>query len=215
MADQLKDRVRDRLDVLGINAFEAARRMGDKTGRDFVSDILKGRKNSVRGDKLTLLAKALETDTAFLLAAADAPKAFTRIIGRVGANPDGSIIYTSADEAFIWVELTPGVTSDAVALEVLGHSMHTLADDGSLIFFESQHTPPTADMLGEAVVVETEDGQVLLKRLLRGSAPGLYDLASINGPTLRDQRVVWAAEITAIVPPRAARRLLKREDVAA
>src|SRR5690606_27840286 len=113
--------------------------------------------------------------------------------------------------------LPTGGTSDAVALEVDGHSMRGFADDGALVYFENQHTPPTEDMIGEVVVVqialgadESEDEDVLVKRLLRGSQDGLYDLESLVGPTLRDVRVRWAAEITQIIPPRQARRLIRR-----
>jgi transcriptional regulator with XRE-family HTH domain len=132
------------------------------------------------------------------------------IIGRVGANPDGEIVMTSADAAFDFAPLPPGGTSDSVALEVHGHSMRGYADDGALIYFEIQRTPPSQDMLGHVVVVETEDGRVLLKRLLRGSAPGLYDLESGNGATIRDVRLAWAAEPTAIIPPKHARKIILR-----
>jgi SOS-response transcriptional repressor LexA len=65
----------------------------------------------------------------------------------------------------------PGGTTDSVALEVKGHSMRAIAEDGSLIYFEDQRNPPTPDMLGYYVIAELEDGRVLFKRLLRGSVP--------------------------------------------
>ena len=61
------------------------------------------------------------------------------------------------------------------------------------------------------VVVETDTDEVLVKRLLRGSEPGAYDLESIAGPTRHDARVRWAAHITAIIPPFQARRIIVRE----
>lgn len=73
--------------------------------------------------------------------------------------------------------------------------------DGALIYYNDRHFPPTDDMLGIIVIVGLEDGRVLLKKLLRGSRPGLYDLESIHGPILHDQRVAWAAHIECIVPP--------------
>jgi hypothetical protein len=60
--------------------------------------------------------------------------------------------------------------------------------------------------------VGLEDGRVLFKKLLRGSAPGLYDLESTAGDTIRDVRLRWAAEPTAIIPPRQARRIVRRAD---
>ena len=133
-----------------------------------------------------------------------------RIIGRVGADTEGTVIQTTGQEGYDTVPVPPGGTSDAAALEVVGHSMRTIADDGSLIYFEDQRNPPTADMLGYYCIVETEDGRVLFKRLLRGSAPGLYMLESQVGPPIEDVRLRWAAEPTAIIPPKQARRIIRR-----
>jgi hypothetical protein len=64
-------------------------------------------------------------------------------------------------------------------------------------------------MLGHVVVVETDTDEVLVKRLLRGSEPGVFDLESIAGPTRHDTRLRWAAHITAIIPPFQARRIIR------
>lgn len=135
---------------------------------------------------------------------------FVRIIGRVGADADGTIIYVTGQESWDTAPMPPGGTSDCVALEVSGHSMRAIAEDGALIYFENQHNPPTPDMIGYVCIVETEDGRVLVKRLLKGSAKGLYDLESQNGPTISDVRIVWAAEPTAIIPAKQARKVIRR-----
>lgn len=134
------------------------------------------------------------------------------VIGRVGANPGGDVLLASGQDGGELAPIPPGGTDKAVALLVSGHSMRGLADDGALIYFEDQRTSPSADMLGQVVVLETETDEVLVKRLLRGSAPGLYDLESIAGPTRHDARIRWAAHITAIIPPFQARRILVRGD---
>jgi SOS-response transcriptional repressor LexA len=131
------------------------------------------------------------------------------IIGKVGADAEGVIVYSTADDTDEFVPIAPGGSGDSVALKVVGHSMGDWAPDGSLIYMETQRTPPTPEMIGYPAVVETEDGRVLLKRLLKGSEPGVYDLESRNGPTLQDVRLRWAAEVTAIVPPRHARRIIQ------
>jgi transcriptional regulator with XRE-family HTH domain len=135
-----------------------------------------------------------------------------RIIGRVGADTEGAVIQTSGQEGFDMVPVPPGGTSAAVALEVVGHSMRAVAEDGSLIYFEDQRNPPAPDMLGYYCIVEIEDGRVLFKRLLRGSAPGLFVLESQVGPPIEDVRLRWAAEPTAIIPPKQARRIIRRAD---
>jgi transcriptional regulator with XRE-family HTH domain len=132
------------------------------------------------------------------------------VIGKVGANPEGIVLFATGQEAGDLAPVPPGGSDNAVALQVSGHSRRGLADDGALIYFEDQRTPPTADMLGHVVVVETDADEVLVKRLLRGSAPGVYDLESLAGPTRHDARLRWAAHITAIIPPFQARRILIR-----
>ena len=138
------------------------------------------------------------------------PGGMVPVKGMVGANPDGSVLFANGQEAWDLAPIPPGGTENAVALQVSGHSMRGLADDGALIYFEDQRTPPTSDMLGQIVVVEMETDEVLVKRLLRGSEPGRYDLESLAGPTRRDARLRWAAHITAIIPPFQARRILLR-----
>ena len=134
---------------------------------------------------------------------------FVHIIGRVGANPEGSVLFATGQEAGDLAPIPPGGTERAVALRVVGHSMRGVADDGALIYFEDQRTPPTPDMLGHVVVVEVDTDEVLVKRLLRGGKPNRYDLESLAGPTRRDAKLRWAAHITAIIPPYQARKVIR------
>jgi transcriptional regulator with XRE-family HTH domain len=131
------------------------------------------------------------------------------IIGRVGANPDGLVLFATGQEPGDLAPIPPGGSDKAVALLVVGHSMRGVADDGALIYFEDQRTAPTSDMLGHVVVVEVDTDEVLVKRLLRGSRAGRYDLESVAGPTREDARLRWAAHITAIIPPFQARRIIR------
>ncbi len=132
-----------------------------------------------------------------------------RVIGRVGADTEGRVLFAAGQEAGELVPLPPGGTEKAVALRVVGHSMRGVTDDGGLIYFEDQRTPPTPDMFGHIVVVETLEGEVLVKRLLRGSLKGRYDLESVVGPVRENAKIRWAAHITAIIPPHQARRILR------
>lgn len=134
---------------------------------------------------------------------------FVPVIGRVGATPEGAVLFATGHDPGELAPIPPGGTEQAVALRVVGHSMRGVADDGALIYFEDQRTPPTPDMLGHVVVVETDADEVLVKRLLRGSRPGLFDLESLAGPMRQDARLRWAAHITAIIPPFQARRIIR------
>ena len=140
---------------------------------------------------------------------ASALAGYVPILGRVGANPEGVVLFATGQDAGDLAPIPPGGTDKAAALRVVGHSMRGLADDGALIYFEDQRTPPTPDMLGHVVVVEIDTDEVLVKRLLRGSRSGLFDLESVAGPTRQDARLRWAAHITAIIPPFQARRIIQ------
>ncbi|MFC3077878.1 XRE family transcriptional regulator [Phenylobacterium terrae] len=155
-------------------------------------------------------ASAFRVRTEWLYAGAGpaSDPGFAPVIGRVGADPSGALLFATGQSPGELAPLPPGATDRAVALRVAGESMRGLADDGALIYFEDQRTPPTPDMLGHVVVVETDGDEVLVKRLLRGSRPGLYDLESLDAPARSDVRLRWAAHITAIIPPFQARRIL-------
>jgi len=140
---------------------------------------------------------------------AAAPSGLVPVIGRVGANPEGAVLFATGHDPAELAPIPPGGTEMARALKVVGHSMRGVADDGALIYFEDQRTPPTPDMLGQVVVVETDTDEVLVKRLLRGSRPGCFDLESVVGPVRQDARLRWAAHITAIIPPFQARRIIR------
>jgi len=134
---------------------------------------------------------------------------FVPVAGRVGASADGAVLFATGDQPTDLAPIPPGGTERARALLVVGYSMRGVADDGALIYFEDQRTPPTPDMLGHIVVMELDTDEVLVKRLLRGSMPGVYDLESVAGPTRHDVRLRWAAHITAIIPPYQARRIIR------
>lgn len=133
----------------------------------------------------------------------------TRIVGRVGANPNGAVLFAQGQAGNELVPLPPGASDKAVALQVVGQSMPGLADEGALIYFEDQRTPPGPDMLGHVVVVELDSDEVLVKRLLRGSRSGRYTLESVVGERREDVKIRWAAHVTAIIPPFQARRIIR------
>lgn len=141
----------------------------------------------------------------------DSPK-MTTIVGKAGAATDGVVVFAEGHGGFGTVMLPEGASANSVAIEVEGYSMGLLAD-GALVFY-SDRLAPSDDMIGTIVIVETDNGEVLLKRLLRGSRQGLFDLESLNGPTLRDRRLRWAAHIDSLVPPwRAKRMRIEAADV--
>jgi hypothetical protein len=157
-------------------------------------------------------ARAYRVSKGWLLTGEGSEDPYIAIVGRVGADPEGRIIYSEGDGVGDVAPVPPGGTESAVAVEVAGHSMRGMADDGALLYYEDRRDPPTDDMLGQVVIVGLDTGEVLVKRLLRGSRKGRYDLESVAGPVRSDARVLWAAHITAIIPPATARRIILRGE---
>jgi transcriptional regulator with XRE-family HTH domain len=129
------------------------------------------------------------------------------IVGRVGASTDGRVVHDSDQGPFGEIQAPIGARGNEAVVEVDGHSMGIYAPDGSLILYEKREDPPQDNMLGEVCVVGLPDGRVLVKRLLRGSRRGLFDLESVVGDTLKDQAVSWAAVVLVVVHPKQARKL--------
>lgn len=212
----LKDilaRIEKRLKDVGLSATAASKQAGlsEDAIRNMRRAIEKDERQGVSTATIIALAPILQTTTSWLIdgvGSGDPP--LVRIVGYIGADAGGEIIYATGQESWDMAPVPPGGTTDSVALLVKGHSMRTVAEDGALIYFEDQRTPPTSDMFGYPCVVETEDGRILFKKLLKGSERGVYDLESYNGPTIQDVRLKWAAEPTAIIPARQARRVIRR-----
>lgn len=138
-----------------------------------------------------------------------------RIVGKVGANPDDSVIFSTGQGTWDYAPIPPGGSPDSVILQVEGHSYRGVADDGSLIYYDERLPTPTRDMLRQLVVCELETGQVVLKRLQKGSTKDVWDLESLNAPTMEDQKLVWVAHVTWVAPPHQARKIIRRNYEAA
>jgi hypothetical protein len=136
-----------------------------------------------------------------------------QIIGRAGGGPEGSIEFPNSEQPLGWAPMPPGWTETTVALEVWGNSMRPIANDGWLVYYDSRKGGLSQDMFGQPCVIGLVSGHTVLKTPFPGSKRGLFNLESQNPAidTMRDQRVKWAALVTAIVPRKAARNL--RKDV--
>jgi transcriptional regulator with XRE-family HTH domain len=172
--------------------------------------------NGLRPAVAEKLAPILGTTLGYLLTGEglmQAGEQLVPILGHVGADSDGTIIYATGQENGDLVPVPPGGSGLSRGLEVRGHSGGDFAPQGSIIYFDDQRNPPTPDMIGYPCVVATDDDRVLLKRLLKGSRQGLYDLESISGPTLSDMRLLWAALVTFVAPPHQARKIRRHASV--
>lgn len=134
-----------------------------------------------------------------------------QIIGRAGAGPGGSIEFSEGGRLGE-APAPPSATENTVALEVWGSSMRPIAYDGWLVYYDDRRSGLTPDMFGEPCVIGLADGHTVVKIPQKGSKRGLYNLESANPAvdTMRDQRVSWAALVTAFIPRRPAAKLVRQ-----
>lgn len=191
--------------LVGTNTRQVANRSG--VAYTTLASFVQGDTQSLKGENEELIANAFGTSA--LEVFAGFASTHVPVIGRVGADAEGRVLFAEGDDPREEVPIPPGGTDQARGLKVVGHSMRGVVDDGGLIYFEDQRTPPTPDMLNRVCVVETVEGEVLVKRLLKGSEAGVFDLESVNGPTMPDRRLKWAAHVTAIIPPWQTSRVLR------
>lgn len=120
----------------------------------------------------------------------------------VGYVSGGGEILFKAGQGHVRETVMPpsGGGPDTVAVIVEGDSMAGVLDDGWMVYYDGGGRPPTPDMFGKLCVVGLEAGRVLIRRLQRGRVAGSYDLYSVSGQPLMDQRVSWAARVIWIRP---------------
>lgn len=144
------------------------------------------------------LATALGTTTDWLIKGGELESSNTRkIVGLVGAG--GSVSPCDDDNDLGYIDppfLTP---KDSVAVEVRGDSMVPLMEEGDLVLYRMDAPFILQDCINRRCVVQTEEGSVYVKRLRFAQMEGCFDLESMNAPTLKNQRIVWAGPVLGIV----------------
>jgi transcriptional regulator with XRE-family HTH domain len=117
------------------------------------------------------------------------------IVGLVGA---GTQIIAFEDTAFDEIIAPYGTAPDVEALIVRGSSQEPEFQDGDVILYRRKLQDPEL-LLRQRCIVWTEDGLCMIKRLRRGSGPGLFDLDSNNAATLVDQRLTTCVKVESVI----------------
>ncbi|MBR2813449.1 MAG: S24/S26 family peptidase [Reyranella sp.] len=115
------------------------------------------------------------------------------VLSYVGAGAE--VIPVAGDGPVDHVDVPVGlekVTSGGY--RVRGDSMMPMFADGDVLFPE-QHPSPPERRIGSVVIADLGDGRRLVKKLLRGSKPGRWNLLSVNPsePAFEDQIVLRVA----------------------
>ena len=141
METSLQKRLRIRLDIMEMNALQAAKKAG--LGESFVRDILRGKTRSPNADNLAKLAAALDTTPDWFLGSTDrvpakAQAAVTglEVVGVIQAGNwlDRSILDDDGDHEIIPVARDPRFPhARQYSLLISGDSMNERYPDGSYV----------------------------------------------------------------------------------
>lgn len=199
MAVNLKTWLKKALAHSGMGQAELARELGYGDDRSKVNKMVTGIR-TIHGAELLEIARITGFPAPDQMKASDRLR--VNIVGDIGA---GEEIYAFDDEAMGGgepLEAPPDVSPDAVGVRVAGDSMVPELDDNDIIIYDRQYQTDFDRFLKKRVVVALPDGRRYVKRLYRGSAPGLYTLRSTNPriPDIEDQYLAWVAPIAWIKP---------------
>lgn len=205
--------IADRIDALvkerGTNnrAVAIAAGMSATGVRDI---ILRKTKNPTLAN-LVKIAEVLEVDIGEIVGEPPKPRPTVAIAGAVGAGAMVPVFdaYEKGDGP--QVECPPVLSPHGVvAVEVVGDSMEPVYSAGDLLFYtrESSDGVPS-DAVGHRCVCEDENGMGWVKQVRAGSAPGLFNLISLNpgADNQHDVKLKWAARVRLHLPADLARRV--------
>lgn len=124
------------------------------------------------------------------------------LVGMVGAGGAAMFFDDHAKGAgFDYVDAPVGTPEGAIAVQVRGRSLYPLLREGGILVY-SRQTTDIISQLHNLVICRLEDGQTFVKTVERGSAPGFYNLVSVNAPVMEDVVLQWVSPIDCILPPK-------------
>lgn len=169
------------IDKTGINQSELARRMGLTPGK--INLILHGKRRMQMSEATKasdIMDYPLPNENRII-----------PVMGYVGAGAE--VIAESNNGALHEVEMGFPIPPDLIGVIVRGDSMFPIFEDGDLVAYRGEPLTPE-QAIGETCVCQLADGRILIKRVRRGSQPGLFTLTSANAPDIEDVPLEWARE---------------------
>ncbi|MBR0687303.1 XRE family transcriptional regulator [Bradyrhizobium manausense] len=129
-------------------------------------------------------------------APADRPRQVP-LVGYVAAGAE--MHFHANDTALDDVPAPFGATDSTVAVEIRGDSLGSFFDRW-LVFYDEVRRPVTTELINKLCVVGLEDGRIMIKKVQRSKAKGLFHLLSQTEPPILDVAIEWAAQVKNMVP---------------
>lgn len=180
----MADWLRRAIDKADISQTEVARRTGLTPGK--INLILHGKRQLKDGEAIKVsreLDYPLPNENRTIA-----------VMGYVGAGAE--VFAVSGNDALHEVDMGYPIPPGMVGVIVRGDSMYPIFEDGDLVAYRGEELSPE-QAIGETCVVQLTDGRMLIKKVRRGSRPGLFTLTSANAPDIEDVALEWAREFVA------------------
>jgi repressor LexA len=190
MVETLITRLQSLMEEKGYNPTSLSKLAG--IGPTGVRDILNGIVVSPKVQTIAKIANVLGVSSKWLISGDEDDRIRIPLVGIVSAGEG----WIPCDPDHRQVDFEPGAT-DMIAVEIRGDSMLPTYRDGDVLICNRQRGRSVADQVGKDCVVETADGQNLVKVLKKGSRKGLYTLKSYNPryDDIENVGVAWAAPV--------------------
>jgi transcriptional regulator with XRE-family HTH domain len=121
-----------------------------------------------------------------------------RIVGEVGAG-ETHILFDEGQGSREYVDPPAGASGDTVAARIIGDSLGRFFN-GWFVFYNEVRRPFDDSLINELCIVGLSTGQILVKKIERGSRKTRYNLVSLFGPPEYDVQIEWAAKVIDIAP---------------
>lgn len=120
------------------------------------------------------------------------------LVGYVGAG--AATHFFSQDSGHLdEVPAFDGASEATVAVEIRGDSLGSFFDRW-LVYYDDVRRPVTSDLINKLCVVGLDDGRILIKKIQRSKARGLFHLLSQTEEPIFDVTIDWAARVKSMVP---------------
>ena len=178
---------------------DAARRLGIRYGRYLAHE--RGQRG-IKDSEIEKYARAFKVTVPWLAFGIGKMQSYEDmqipVVGYVGAGAM-THLFEAGQGPFDYIDAPPGSTDKTVAVEIRGESLGSFFDRW-LVLYDDVRDPPTRDLLNRMCVIGLHDGRVLIKKLVKGSAPGTFTLLSQFESPIFDVHIAWAARVKNMVP---------------
>lgn len=189
-------RIKEHREAAGLRQEQLAEAVGVSVSQ--ISRFERGEREP-RLNEIIKIGQRLGVRVAVLIGEEDEP-APVAVIGKIsaGGSIDTSREHLDEIEPLYQIEAPFDIGDDVVAYEVDGVSMWPRYDPKDIVICSRQARDVKA-LIGFEAAVATEDGRYYLKRILKGSRIGLYNLESHNAEPIRDVGVLRANEVITVI----------------